>query len=257
MRTWVRCCVLVVSLGFVVGLVGCGGPPPPPVAIQLNVQATSGQLNYLQPNVLTATVSNAKDSTVEWKLTCEAGQGTQCGTLTYANGGGLLNGTNADESLSGVQVNYLPPGAGVYTITFTATSVADPTKTSAVTITRGYPLMVTMQTIPASMTVGTQSLLSAYASGDPLFAMSIAREGLSWTLSCGSADCGTFGADPANIQLSSDSRTAWGIGTRVTYNAPATVPSGGTVTIKVFYYAESVPDPSHPSATSTITITPQ
>ena len=254
LRNWVRCCVLVVSLGFGVGLVGCGGPPPPPVSIQMNVQPpAAGADGYIFPDTLTATVMNTEHTAVNWQVTCSM---PQCGSFTTSpttGGGGLTN-----SSTSGQPIYYYPAGPGVITVTFIATAVADPTKTASATITRGYATGVTFGTVPGSMVVGSSAAIPTQVTGDPVLLQSLDKLGFTWTLSCGSADCGTFSASPTNpsisLMFSSDHRTAWGYNP-VVYNAPATVPSGGTVTIKANLGAASTPDPGQPSATTTITIT--
>jgi hypothetical protein len=145
----------------------------------------------------------------------------------------------------------------VITVTFTATAVADPTKTASITITRGEATVVIFGAVPGSMAVGTNATIPTQVFGDPVSLQSLDKLGFTWTLSCGSADCGTFGASPSNpsisLLFSSDHRTAWGYNP-VVYNAPATVPSGGTVTIRATLNAEPTPDPSGPSATTMITI---
>lgn len=251
----VRCSLLLCVAGSVAGLTGCGGPPPAPVSIQLNVQPPSTD-GYIYPDVLTATVSNAKDPTIQWQVTCQTGQGSQCGTLTYAQGG-LLMGPNANETISGNQVNYLPPGAGVYTLTFTVTSVADPTKAASATITRGDATAISFDSAPIFMPAGFSGSVSALLSADPIAINGLEKLGYTWTVTCGSADCGTFSnspTDPMGNSFSSNFTTAWGISRVIQYNAPATVPSGGTVTIKVALGAGSVPESDEPSATTTITI---
>lgn len=85
---------------------------------------------------------------------------------------------------------------------------------------------------PASLQESTQASLTAVVSNDS------ANGGVNWTATCGSADCGGF------------SSTTSPSGTAVTYTAPATIPSGGTVTVK----AASATDATK-SASATITIT--
>jgi len=253
----VRCSLLLSVAGFIAGITGCGGPTPPPVSIQLNVQPPSTD-GYIYPDLLTATVSNAKDPTIQWQITCQNGQGSQCGTLTYVQGG-LLMGANANQTISGNQVIYLPPGTGVYTVTFMVTSIADPTKTASTTLTRGDATAINFDSAPTSMPVGFSGSVSALITADPLIVQSLDKMGYNWTVTCGSADCGTFSNSPLNPSANSFSNnftTAWGISRVIQYNAPATVPSGGTVTIKVTLGAESVAEPNQPSATTTVTINP-
>lgn len=213
LRSRVRFWVIFSAVGFLCGVLGCGGPPPPPVSIQLNVQHTDTQLDYLQPDVLTATVSNTKNLEIEWQLTCPAGQGDSCGELSYPNSGGVdvLDGLTA--SVSGQGINYLPPGTGVYTVTFTAISVADRTKTVSSTITRGYPTAMTFDSVPAALPVGSNGAVSALLTSDPIEINVLERLGYTWTVTCGSKDCGTFSNSPSipiGNQFSGDSTTAWG-----------------------------------------------
>ena len=87
---------------------------------------------------------------------------------------------------------------------------------------------------PASLEVGLTTTLSATVTGDTQNA------GVDWTVTCGSANCGSF----------SPTHTASGAST--TYTAPTTPPTGGTVTIT----AASTASTSGANASATITITP-
>jgi hypothetical protein len=251
LRNWVRCSLRLVALGFVAGLAGCGTPAPP-VSIQMNVQppATDG---YVFPDTLTATVLNTEHTAVNWQVTCNM---TQCGSFTTSPTTGA--GGSTSSSTSGQPIYYYPAGPGVITVTFTATAMADPTKTASATITRGVNTAMSFATIPTSMEVGSNGAITALITADPIEIQILDKLGYTWTVTCGSADCGTFSNSPSNPignNFSSDLRTAWGYSGTIQYNAPATVPSGGTVTIKVTLEANSTPIPSEPSATTTITIT--
>ena len=85
---------------------------------------------------------------------------------------------------------------------------------------------------PASVEVGLSTSLSAAVTGDNQNA------GVDWTVTCGSASCGTF--NPVH--------TASGANT--TYTAPSTSPTGGTVTVT----ASSTDSTNGASASATITI---
>jgi hypothetical protein len=86
--------------------------------------------------------------------------------------------------------------------------------------------------LPTSVPVGKTASLSATVANDG------SNSGVSWSVTCNSSSCGSF--DPT--QTASDAPT--------TYTPPATVPSGGTVTIT----ATSVADGTR-SASGTVTIT--
>jgi hypothetical protein len=85
---------------------------------------------------------------------------------------------------------------------------------------------------PTSMVVSATASITAVVSSDSKNA------GVTWTVTCGSAACGTF--NPA----------ATPSGTATTYTAPAAIPTGNTVTV----VATSVTDTTK-SASATITIT--
>ena len=96
------------------------------------------------------------------------------------------------------------------------------------------PIAVTLSgTPPTSMAEGAAVSFTANVANDS------ANAGVTWTVTCGtSGACGSF----------SSAGTASGVAT--SYTAPATIPSGGSVTVK----ATSVTDTSQ-SASATITIT--
>jgi len=252
LRIWVRCCVLGCALGFVAGLVGCGGPPPPPVSIQMNVTPPPSGYSYLDPDMLSATISNAQSSAVNWQVSCDQ---SPCGNFTTSATSN--EGVATNSSSNGQSVYYYPPNAGVITVTFTATSVADPTKTASATITRGYATALNFSSVPSLMPVQFSTSVAAKITADPIELQTLEKEGYTWTVTCGSKDCGTFSNAPNTIpnSFSSDSTTAWGIANTVQYNSPATVPSGGTVTITVTLGAPAIPAKGNPSASSAVTIT--
>lgn len=85
---------------------------------------------------------------------------------------------------------------------------------------------------PASVAEGAVQAFTATVTNDS------ASAGVTWSVTCGSASCGSF------------DQTNTGSGAATNYTAPATIPSGGSVTIK----AASVTDPTK-SVTATVTIT--
>ncbi len=99
------------------------------------------------------------------------------------------------------------------------------------------PLVISVQIAPAppaALEVSHSIQLSAQTVNDT------AAAGVDWTLSCTSSDCGSI--MPAHTDN----------GAATTYTAPATVPTGGSVTVT----ATSTTDPTQ-SASATITINPQ
>jgi hypothetical protein len=126
-----------------------------------------------------------------------------------------------------------PPKNGV--VTLYAASTSDPSVYSSVTLAvEGLPITIGFApappaTLPVNGTVPLNAVLTNdYVSG-----------GANWTVTCGSSACGSFSA----------AHTA--SGTATTYTAPASVPSGGTVTV----IATSVTDPTK-TVSANITIQP-
>jgi hypothetical protein len=144
------------------------------------------------------------------------------------------------DSASGIVTYYTapsaPPKAG--TVTLYASSSADHSQFSALSLViAGEPISVAIVastappfTLSAS---GTMSLTGTLSND-----YTVGGGSLSWSLSCGSSDCGSLSA----------AKTA--SGTAVTYTAPTTIPTGNTVTVT----ATSVTDPTE-SNSIIITIT--
>jgi hypothetical protein len=170
---------------------------------------------------------------VDWTVTCRGNPTTgiftngACGTLTPAH-----------TTDGGVAVFTAPSVTPIgTTVTITATITSNPSQASSVTFTI-LPTPITLSFFnklpPTSLAVNTTALLAAMATNDPL------GTGEIWTASCGSPECGSF---------SSTTTDASGL-VPTTYTAPATVPTGGTVTIR----ATSLTDTTK-SINATLTIT--
>jgi hypothetical protein len=114
-----------------------------------------------------------------------------------------------------------PPKGGVVTLYASATS--NPSKWESVTLTiNALPIAVQfVPALPTTLHAGSTAQFKAVVSNDSTNA------GVSWTVACTSSDCGSFSA----------AKTASGVVT--TYTAPATVPTGGTVTITAASVADS------------------
>jgi hypothetical protein len=159
---------------------------------------------------------------VTWAVTCG---GTSCGTFSSAS------------TASGAATKYSAPASAPKspTVTITATAVSDTTKSASATITisaPSAPIAVALTSPPASVAATKTAALTATVSNDS------ANAGVTWTVTCGSAQCGSF--TPA----STPSATA------TTFTAPATPPTPATVTVT----ATSVSDTTK-SASASITIT--
>jgi hypothetical protein len=218
---------LIAALALVMVIAGCGGsgstppPPPPAISVVLSPQAPSS-LTAGTSAGLTAMVSNdSANAGVKWSVTCGS---SACGSFSAAS------------TASGAATTYTAPASvpSPATVTVTATSVTDATKSATAMITisaPGAPIAVTLSA-PTSVAAGATAAVTATVTNDS------ANAGVTWSVTCGSAQCGSFNP------------TATPSGTATTYTAPATPPSPATVTVT----ATSVTDTTK-SASASITIT--
>ncbi len=219
--------LLLIALSMVAALVACSSsstpPPPPVISVALSgTPPTSLQTNAVQ--AFTATVTNdSANAGVTWSVTC--GSSGACGSFDHTS------------TASGAATNYTAPSAVPTgnTVTVTATSVTDSTKSASaiVTITAPPVIAVTLGPAPSSLQVLGGAGITAFVANDS------ANAGVTWTVACGSAGaCGSLSA----------SSTASGAPTD--YTAPSAVPTGNTVTLT----ATSVTDNTK-TASAVITIT--
>lgn len=228
MNRFRSCFNFAIAALIVVMTIGCSGtggsnpPPPASIVVTLSSQRVS-TLQVATTTTISATVSNdALNGAVIWSVSCST---SSCGSF------------NPTKTASGANTTYTAPSAvpGTGVVTITATSASDPTKSASasITITASPAISVTLTTPPpASMNTGATASIVASVSGDS------ANAGVTWSVSCGSSQCGSV--NPTN--------TASGAAT--TYTAPTTTPSGNTVTIQ----ATSVTDTTK-VATATVNIT--
>ncbi len=162
-------------------------------------------------------------------------QDESCGTFTPAH------------TMSGPIPSYLTSGSGYVTlytapatppkdgtVTLYAMAASDPSKFSSVTLTiGGLPISIGFAPAPPpTLEVGATTQFRVALNNDA------ANAGASWSVICGSSDCGSF----------SPTQTTTGVTT--TYTAPATVPTGGTVQVT----ATAIADPTK-AVSATIAIT--
>ena len=155
---------------------------------------------------------------VNWSVTCAS---SACGSFSQtltASGGATVYTAPA----------VIPSGG---TVTVTATSVEDSTKSISATIAI-MPIAVTVSPQSISVPEGASAALTATVAYDSLGA------GAEWNAPI----CGT----PGGCGSISQTHTASGVAT--TYTAPKSIPAGGTVTVT----AQST---TNPLATATVTIT--
>jgi pimeloyl-ACP methyl ester carboxylesterase len=167
---------------------------------------------------ITATlVHDGASAQVNWSVSCPA---APCGTLSPLT------------TASGVAATYTAPAAAPPAdlgVTLTATSTGNPVLTVPVTITVPAIEVAVSPSALNSVTAGTRAQLTATVSYDP------AGKGITWTLKCSAADCGTL------APLASSS------GQAVTYQAPATPPP---TDLQVTATAQSVSAPSVQASTA-------
>jgi hypothetical protein len=216
--------IAVVALAMLIA--GCGGgsnpPDPPAISVAFSPQAPSS-IDAGSSTNLTAMVSNdSANGGVKWSVSCGS---SQCGSFS------------AGSTASGTATKYTAPSSAPNpaTVTVTATSVTDTSKSVSASITiaaPNAPISVTLNSPPSSVAATTTAALTAMVSNDS------ANAGVTWSVTCGSAQCGSF------------SPTTTPSGTATTYTAPAAPPTPATVVVT----ATSVTD-STKSASASITIT--
>jgi hypothetical protein len=198
-----------------------------PPAIIISVSPGSASVQTTNTKTFSCTLVNDGGAAgCDWALTGAGCSGATCGTLSVSH------------TASGVTLTYTAPGSvpSPATVTLTAASTTDPTKTAAATITVTAAPILTVSISPGTASVQT-GLTQAFT---PTVVNDGSNLGVDWTLTgagCSGATCGTL----------SSAHTASGVAT--TYTAPSSVPGPATVTI----HATSTTDNTK-SATSTITV---
>ena len=223
--TFARSALWIAVIGMVAVLSGCGALGSQPSSRAISVSFTPGlnppaSMNTSTTAVMAATVSNDPANLgVNWKVTCGS---ASCGAFSPTSTG----------SKGTTQFTAPPAIPNGNTVTITATSVADGTKSvsATVSITQGAAISVTIVAPRASMNVNSTAPFTAVVTNDPQNA------GVNWSVACGSAPCGSF-----------ITQNPVGSGSAASYQAP---PSLNTVTLT----ATSVTD-STKSASATVSIT--
>lgn len=188
-------------------------------AIVVSVSPTISTLQVNASTSFTAMVNNdPAGSLANWTVSCPT---APCGSVSPT------------QASSGAAVSYTAPAtppARDMTVTLTATSVTDSTKSATAKVTIPSSVLsiaVVNSTVPGNGT--TQ--VSATVSPDP------GNKGVTWSLTCSPTPCGSLSA----------TSTASGVAT--TYTAPAPPASDLAVTVN----AASVADPAS-VATATVTV---
>ncbi len=223
-------------------LLGCGGgpasvsvatpPPPPPPSISVTVIPTSGSVLLGISQTLTATVTNAIDTGVNWSVNGVAGGSTSSGTITAA---GVYTAPGDLPSPSLVQV--------------TATSQADATKSATAQLSIMSDIGISIAPPNASVELGAvQAFHTAIASaGHPDTSVRWSLSGAACPVACGSLDLnGNYTAPGILPSATTATLTAQSVADpskqasaaiTITSNftlqvtAPQSVPAGGAATI--------------------------
>ena len=170
---WRAALLLVASILGCNGLVGSGPSQPPPSDITVTVAPNAASILLGETRTFTATVSNTTDTAVTWAVNEIPGGNAAVGTI---DAGGVYTAP---------QILPAPPS-----VSLTATSVADPSKKGAatITVTSSFSLAVTG---PSSVTAGDNA---AYTATLTLPANSNPSRVIFWSIAgtgCTGAACGT------------------------------------------------------------------
>jgi hypothetical protein len=194
----------------------------PPTSMGATITAPDGTVVANSTAQIGAITTNDNAAGVKWSVTCGS---ASCGLFSEATTSG-----------NGAATTYTAPSAipAGGTVTVTATSINDTTKSVSATIAI-MPIAVTLSAPSQSVPVGTTDQITATVAFDA------SNQGVNWSNpTCASpGQCGSI----ASMQTVS--------GAAVVYTAPDLVPSGSVVTVT----ASSVADPTK-SATLAITVMP-
>jgi len=227
------------ALAFL-GLCGCGGTSVKPQVGFITVTDANGvaqsaikSLTVGSGTYLDVTLTNDKSLLgADWTVSCSSelspgtplptGQtvDTSCGYFTPIHTASAPVPSYAEDA-DGIVTYYtaptVPPTSG--TVTLYASASGDHSRFSSLTLViAGKPIAVAIVASTASpftLAAGGTMSLTGTLSND----YTVGGGSINWSLSCQSSDCGT---------LSSTKTTT---GTTIAYAAPATVPTGNTVTV--------------------------
>lgn len=230
-----RRCASLTGMFFVailaVGTSGCSGgssitPPPPSQpattgspAISVSLSGAPAAVDEGATAQFTAMVTNdGANKGVTWTVSCSA---AACGSVSPSS------------TASGAPTTYTPPSslASNLSVTLTAASLADATKSASMMITVPA-ISVSINPNTAIVQPGATGQFTATVNNDPANSEAV------WAVECSSSPCGSV------------SPTTTASGTATTYTAPSSIPQAG---LKVTLTATSVNDMSK-AASATIMI---
>ena len=231
-RQWIFLCTAVAASA---ALVACGGSssmnntPALPISISFS-SAAPGSLQVNATASLAVTLTN--DSTnagVKWSVTCVA-TGSACGTFS-TTGPATSTTYTAPSAL---------PSASNNSITITAASVADSSKSVSATIALGTPSITLAFSStahpPNAYQFGSQVSFAAIVTGDP------SNSGVSWSATCGASatPCGDFnpGQTASGVAVTFVEPSIQFVGTDVTVKATSVTNPGDSISIPIFVSQE-------------------
>ena len=170
-----------------------------PVTVNVSISPNSAELNIAAKQQFTATVTGSSNTAVTWSVSGFGCAGAACGTITA---GGLYTAPSQVPDPSFVTV--------------TATSVADPTKSSSATVTVIQQIAVGISPVSAQVIESGTQQFTAKVTGTTV-------TGVTWSVSgtgCAGAACGTVNQNGL-------------------YVAPASVPNPAKVTVTATSVADT------------------
>lgn len=194
-------------------------------AITVDVEPPAATVEAGSTAQFTATVANdPSNKGVTWSVSCSP---APCGTVSPTS------------TPSGTATTYTAPSTppmGDLSVTLTATSVGDPTKSALATVT--VPAITVSAVSPPSgiIPITATQQFTATVSFDA------SNQGVTWTLTQNGTNCA-----PACGTVSPASTAS---ATPTTYTAPATIPANATVTLNAIAVADTTK-----SSNATITLT--
>ena len=178
---WRPALLLVASFLGCGGLVGSGSSQLPPLSVTVSVAPFTASLLLGQTDTFAATVGNSANTAVTWSVNGIPGGNSTIGTI---NAGGVYTAP---------QILPTPP-----TISLTAISQADPSKsgTETITVTSSFSLDVNGPlTVHTGNTAAYTAMLTPAANSNPSRVIFWSVAGIG----CAPAACGTISADGAYI----------------------------------------------------------
>ena len=153
---------------------GCGGGSSPtnaPPAISVSISPTAANVHVTNTRQFTARLQNTANSAVTWSVSGRGCTGTACGSITAS---GL----------------YIAPTTvpSPDSVTVTATTVADPSKSDTATVSLLAAVKVTVSPVSPKVTVGTTQQFTADV-------QNAINSTVSWSVSgtgCYGPSCGTI-----------------------------------------------------------------